>query len=703
MRFTWLVLVALLMQCLAIGSAPAGEPATGWRGNGTGLWPEATAPIEWSRIAHGAMEGMRAQANRPAEADKEKAPAVRKGLVAEWLILGPVAVQDSIKEFDKDLLGGEAIAEPTSGDQAAGKAWRRIIAPIDDPMVFGTAELPSVDLAKVSGGFRPNQIAYAHAYLFSQRGGRVRAVVEHGRGMKVWVNGHETYCAADRCSGLGYYTAISRWELEHVAPPSGRMEFDLKPGWNRLLVKLSSSNRDDFQEMKFCLRLMDVPTVSYETKNIRWMTELPGRSTSTPIIVRDRVFLAAEPDLLVCVDKNSGKLLWSAANNYYEALSSEDRNAKPEYNTKVAPLVMALEKETDRGRRLELRRQIQEALVAIDPQRYTLKTDGHFESHFGIVGFSMPTPVSDGRHVFVWSGLGVAACYDLDGHRQWITRVPMSELAYGSSPALADGVLAVYLGKLYGLDAKTGKLLWTQPRIQKNIAAVLAATFAGHQVFITQLGETIRPADGKLLFRPREAVTGDSGAWGPPVAIGDTMYAPKYGVLALSMYDFHHGKSDDWKPELTAKIEVDVPPEVHHRADGSWLDRATAGSPLVYQGLAYSVDIYGWLYVVDLVTKKTVYYKDLQLDGLMHYNAVPVAASATLVGENLVVLDNQGTALVLATGREFKVLARNRIETVLDRVWPIPAQETLAYAPPIADGDRIYLRGERYLYCIGAK
>ena len=29
---------------------------------------------------------------------------------------------------------------------------------------------------------------------------------------------------------------------------------------------------------------------------------------------------------------------------------------------------------------------------------------------FGIVGFTMPTPVSDGRHVFVWCGNGVAAC-----------------------------------------------------------------------------------------------------------------------------------------------------------------------------------------------------------------------------------------------------------------------------------------------------
>jgi hypothetical protein len=31
------------------------------------------------------------------------------------------------------------------------------------------------------------------------------------------------------------------------------------------------------------------------------------------------------------------------------------------------------------------------------------------------------------------------------------------------------------------------------------------------------------------------------------------------------------------------------------------------------------------------------------------------------------------------------------------------SQETLTYSPPIADGGRLYLRGEAYLYCIGEK
>ena len=82
-------------------------------------------------------------------------------------------------------------------------------------------------------------------------------------------------------------------------------------------------------------------------------------------------------------------------------------------------------------------------LTDIDNARFAWKADGHFQSHFGIVGFTTPSPVRDGKHVWVWCGNGVAACYDLDGKRQWITRLITNELSYSSAPALADGTFAV--------------------------------------------------------------------------------------------------------------------------------------------------------------------------------------------------------------------------------------------------------------------
>lgn len=349
-------------------------------------------------------------------------------------------------------------------------------------------------------------------------------------------------------------------------------------------------------------------------------------------------------------------------------------------------------------RRTELRAKIQKTLIEIDETRFSVPANDHFEAHFGIVGFTMPTPLSDGKHVFVWNGMGVAACFDLDGQRQWITRVETDHIVYGSSPALADGVFVAFFGKLFGFDAETGKLKWTQHRINKNVAAVLAAKLAGQDVVVSQAGEIIRPSDGHLLFRPRGLTTGDQG-WAPPVILGETMYASRYGVNEINVFDFTGCEGETWKPNHVATIGTT--PDVNRKPDGGWIDRWTAGSPLVWEGLAYQIDIYGNLFVSDIVEKKLIYWRDLKLRGFHHYNSVPVAASPTLIGKHIFLCDNQGTTVVIEPGREYREVARNHIDTVLDRHLPLPAQETLTYAPPITDGTSLFLRGERSLYCIG--
>jgi len=100
-------------------------------------------------------------------------------------------------------------------------------------------------------------------------------------------------------------------------------------------------------------------------------------------------------------------------------------------------------------------------------------------------------------------------------------------------------------------------------------------------------------------------------------------------------------------------------------------------------------------------SRNTLYRQDLDLRGLFHYNALPVAASPVLAGGHIYYFDNQGNTVVAAPGREFRQVARNRIATQLPRVWPINPQETIANAPPVCEGGRMYVRGEAYLYCIG--
>jgi hypothetical protein len=406
----------------------------------------------------------------------------------------------------------------------------------------------------------------------------------------------------------------------------------------------------------------------------------------------------AEPDELLCIDKHSGKILWTAANNYYEALTLLERRANPAFRTRVDPLLTELKRESDFVKRLRLRTRIQRVLTEIDSRRFAWRADGHFESHFGIVGFTTPTPVSDGQHVWVWCGNGVAACYDQQGNRKWITRVPADELSYASSPALAGGTLAVFLHKLIGLDSQTGKVRWQQKKIKYNTAAILAARIAGVPVFVSQRGDVIRARDGQLLYSERGSSGSSDTGWAPSVILGDVIYQPKFGVGHLNVLDFTGARGDQWKPQ---RQDIEVPTD--RLFNGKSVDRMTAGSPLVVDSMAYLVDMYSTFYAVDLKASKMLYSRDTGLRGVFHYNALPLAASATLVGKHIVIEDNQGTALVLQPGHEFRQVEKNQLATQLDRYWPIPAQETVGYSPPVADGDRLYIRGERYLYCIGKK
>lgn len=696
MRLT--IVSGCLTMLLTAAVIHAAEPANGWRGNGTGLWPDSKAPTEWSRIPHGALENLRSGETRPTDGPGD-APLVLKGSLRHWQVLGPFNVTNAVQDFDQAPAGDESLIEPAK-NKIAGRDWMSVTVPPDDMYVFGSAELPWLDLGKALSA-KPNQIAYAHTYLHSPRGGKARIVAEHFEGMKAWVNGREVYRNPQRGATLGYFTRLGPMELRHDADVSPHFDLELKPGWNRLLLKLSTSTIAGLAELRCSLRISDPPDVAYESKNIRWMTRLPARSTSTPILVGERLFVMAEPDELLCLDTNSGKILWTRTINSYDTVTADEREKQPKFAATIDPLVTKLRQETNELQRVRLRAEIQKELVAIDVKRFEIDANGHFESHFGIVGFTMPTPVSNGQHIYVWSGMGIATCFDLQGNRLWITRVKTDHLSYGSTPALVDGVLVVFLNKLYGIDAATGKLLWEQPKIRNNVASVLGATFAGQPVVVTQRGDVVRPKDGELLLRQRGSDVSSDVGWAPPVILGNQLYLLKYGVAWMHIRDFTNVSGTRWEPKVVADYEL--PAGINLKPDGNAADRWTAGSPLVWQDILYTVDIYQTLYATDLKTGKMLYRQLLDLDGLMHYNAVPVAASPTLIGGNVVVLDNQGTALVIKAGPKFEQVSRNRIATQLARRWAIPAQETACYAPPIVDGDRFFLRGEAYLYCIGAE
>ena len=83
-----------------------------------------------------------------------------------------------------------------------------------------------------------------------------------------------------------------------------------------------------------------------ESKNILWKTKLPCYSWATPIIVGDKIITRSEPYDLICLDKNTGKLLWIRSHPPIIAVTDEQKKANPAFK-EIDPLVADLQKVND--------------------------------------------------------------------------------------------------------------------------------------------------------------------------------------------------------------------------------------------------------------------------------------------------------------------------------------------------------------------
>ena len=74
-----------------------------------------------------------------------------------------------------------------------------------------------------------------------------------------------------------------------------------------------------------------------------------------------------------------------------------------------------------------------------------------------------------------------------------------------------------------------------------------------------------------------------------------------------------------------------------------------------------------------------------RLPGVDAFYASPIAAAGRIY-----LVDRDGTTLVLKQGDRLEVLATNRLDDPID-------------ASPVTVGRQLFLRGERFLYCIEGK
>ena len=370
-------------------------------------------------------------------------------------------------------------------------------------------------------------------------------------------------------------------------------------------------------------------------ENVSWKVPMPGVSGSTPIIWRDRIFLnVADGDNLAlwCVNKTNGEVLWK------KPLGGG--------NTKMRKHNM-----------------------------------------------SSPSPVTDGRNVYVMTGTGILAGFDFNGKEIW-TRDIQKEYGqfglnwgYASSPLLFEDSL--YVQVLHGMktdepsyvmriDKKNGKTLW---KVDRPTNAIRESPDSYTTPALLRYGKTTEivitggdcvtghdPATGKELWRANGLNPDNSPMYrivASPIIFDNIIYAPTRVKPLLALKAGGRGDITSSHVLWSTINGPDVPTPV---TDGKYF---------------YIVNDRGIMFCLDAKTGAEVYGQQRIKPGI--YSGSPVLADGKIY-----VTNEEGLTTVVAAGPKFEVLAEN------------PLNDYVLSSPAISDG-QIFIRTAQHLYAIGKK
>ncbi len=671
---------------------PTPERPVGWRGDGTGRFPAAHPPLEWYRQPKGGFTGILAATAKPS-ASAPAGTALNMGMIRDWLVAGPFPASSHATALTEVTLPDEAHQQAEAGATLGGKPWT--VMPVSLTKQGGGNGHLVIDLALAFGqagrqgddqhpGTIDPLVAYACSYLYAPGPLDVRLAIQ-GAKIMAWLNGVEVKIPG-------------QWEVPPVVA--------LKAGWNVLLLKAASSA----DRWTAAATLVPTATAGYETKNIRWMAAMPGPSWSSPIVVGDRVLVAADGGTLVCLDKADGRVRWTRATTFYDAVSTAERARFPELAAASHELerrMQALPEALNAGlssdgaaadanqpmqeairQKTALEHQIQAAMAKADSKTYACWDNDR--------GTSTSTPTSDGHYVYAafWGGTkgvgaNAVACFDLDGRRVWSAftgQTGIGQHGTHSSPALSGGLLVYLSGStLLAYDKLTGALRWSRREETFGGASVVPLRIAGvDAVLVPQFG-IFRTRDGEQLWTspvPSEKPT--------PCLVDGTVY----GLSEKGIF-YVYQLGDGLPTRLVAKPWKSIGLQF-----GGIYNDLVMASPLVDRGLVYMLSAGGGLSVVEGSTSTLVYSQALESlnPRLTWVAATGVSTGATLAGDVIHIRDDQSQTIVIAPGRRYRELAKNVL-------WELQSdgRQQEAQSNPFYEEGRIYYRTQGFLYCIGAE
>jgi outer membrane protein assembly factor BamB len=373
------------------------------------------------------------------------------------------------------------------------------------------------------------------------------------------------------------------------------------------------------------------------TENIAWKIPMPSRTGATPIIWGDVIFLnvATEEktgDLeLWAVDRKKGEILWKRP-------IAGGNNMQRKQN------------------------------------------------------MSSPSPVTDGRTVWVMTGVGVLKAFDFKGGELWKRDIQQDygqfglNWGYASSPLLHEG--ALYVQVLHGMktddpsyilkiDAGSGKTIW---RVERPTDAIRESPDSYTTPLLVRSGNTTEivisggdvvtghdPASGKELWRARGLNPKNNPfnrIIASPVAVGNLVIACTRENPMLAIRTGGRGDVTDTHIAWTfEKGGPDVPTPV---SDGT---------------LLYIVNDRGVVHALDVKSGNVVYGPERIRPGT--YSASPVLADGRIY-----ITSEEGVTTVFAAGPKFEVLSENAVD------------EYVLSSVAVSNG-QIFLRTDKHLYAIG--
>ncbi len=291
-------------------------------------------------------------------------------------------------------------------------------------------------------------------------------------------------------------------------------------------------------------------------------------------------------------------------------------------------------------------------------------------------GFCAATAATDGRRVYAMFANGDVAALDFTGKQVWARHLATPKNMYGHATSLRtwrDRVIVQLdqgepedrLSKLFALDGRTGATVWEKPRsVGASWATPIVVEATGKTQVITLAVPWVMAYDaasGAELWRA-EMLEGEVTP--SPVVAGGLLFvvSPSHKIVALRL----NGSGDVTKTHVAWTIEEGAP---------------DVTSPVSNGELVVTVSSGGFLTCFDAKDGKKVWEHDLEME---------TQASPAIVANRMILLGTKGDVVVCEAGREFKELSRTKLDDAF-------------FASPAFANGRVYLRGNKNMWCFGAK